>query len=389
MRLSQTVRSWFAIRRRRRHDVVFYAPTVGAVLKDGQFFPQGGAEKQVVMLAGALARRGSRVAIIVSGRPVDLPAEVEGVTISVRTSPARGRGFAGKVVEAVRISTSLAKVPSRWIVVRGATVDLGVIAIHALLTRRRLVFASANVSDFKHSQIESNPLYVLLYKAGVCLARLVVVQTDEQAELCRTAFLRRPRVVRSIAEVFPTQDQEPIAFLWVGRLVAYKRPLEYIGLARALPEAKFWMVGSPTPHLTGDQTVIEAVLAEAESLPNLELLRPRPHLELQRLTARAVASVNTATLEGVSNVLLEGWSMGVPALVLNYDPDGVVERHGLGAFAAGDVDAFVQSAERLWRSRHDRLATSQRCRTYIATHHAPETIARQWAALLEPSRGSH
>ena len=40
--------------------------------------------------------------MIVSGRPVDLPAEVEGVTISVRTSPARGRGFAGKVVEAVR-----------------------------------------------------------------------------------------------------------------------------------------------------------------------------------------------------------------------------------------------------------------------------------------------
>ena len=183
--------------------------------------------------------------------------------------------------------------------------------------------------------------------------------------------------------MLPPQEQVPIAFLWVGRLVAYKRPLDYLGLARALPKARFWMVGSPTPHLAGDEAVIEAVLAEAEAIPNLELLPPRPYADLQGLMACAVASVNTAAFEGVSNVLLEGWSMGVPALVLNYDPDGIVDRHGLGAFAAGDRDAFIKSAEQLWRARHNRVATSQRCRTYVATHHSPDSIAREWAALLE------
>ena len=57
-----------APRERGGHDVVFYAPEVGETLRGGQFFPQGGAEKQVVTLARALAHYGYRVAIVVSGR---------------------------------------------------------------------------------------------------------------------------------------------------------------------------------------------------------------------------------------------------------------------------------------------------------------------------------
>ena len=113
----------------------------------------------------------------------------------------------------------------------------------------------------------SNPLCILLYKAGVCLARLVVVQTDEQAELCRTAFYPAAGGWSDVAEVFPTQDQEPMTFLWVGRLVAYKRPLEYIGLYGPSRRRNSGWSAPRLPHLTGDQTVIEAVLAEAESLP--------------------------------------------------------------------------------------------------------------------------
>jgi len=383
MLARKSVRAQRGPRKRGGHDVVFYAPGVGETLKGEQFFPRGGAEKQVVMLARALARDGYRVAIVVSGTAEDLPAEVGGVTISVRRPPEHGRGLAGKVIETFRIWRSLAKLPSRFIVVRGATVDLGIIGVYARLARRRLVFASANVSDFQHHRIERNRLYLLLYTLGVLLSRLIVVQTEEQAELCRTVFRRRVSVIRNISQPAPTQDEVPVAFLWVGRLVAYKRPLEYIALARALPEARFWMVGVPIPHVAGDQMVIEAVLAEARSVPNLELLTPQPHVELQRLMARAVALVNTAAFEGMSNVLLEGWSMGVPALVLSHDPDRVLTRHGLGAFAAGEADRLVESARELWRTRHDRVYLSQRCRTYIATQHAPEIIAQQWAALLE------
>ena len=35
---------------------------------------------------------------------------------------------------------------------------------------------------------------------------------------------------------------------------------------------------------------------------------------------------------------------GVPALTLAFDPDGMIERHGLGIAAAGDPAAFADAA---------------------------------------------
>ena len=57
-----------------------------------------------------------------------------------------------------------------------------------------------------------------------------------------------PVLIRSIAEPASQRDHAPEAFLWIGRLVWYKRPPAFVELARALPEAKFWMVGVPAVH---------------------------------------------------------------------------------------------------------------------------------------------
>jgi glycosyltransferase involved in cell wall biosynthesis len=350
--------------------------------------PPGGAETQILTLAKDLARRGVRVAIIVYGEPSELPQTADGVSIHARREPRRGRGVRGKVLETLHICRALWSVPSRAIVHRGAGVDLGVIALYARLARRRLVFATASVSDFDWGALESNRLYRRTYEVGARLAHAIVVQTDEQAALCRSAFGRDPVVIKSIVSPAERSHDAPEAFLWVGRLVSYKRPLEYIALARAVPEARFWMVGVPTPHIESDQCVIDEVPKEAQGIANLELLPPRPHGELQSLMARAVASVNTADFEGMPNVLLEAWRLGVPALVLFHDPDGVVSRYGLGEFADGSWERFVAQARELWRARHDRADTADRCRGYVHAQHAPEAVTRRWLGVLEIAQTS-
>jgi glycosyltransferase involved in cell wall biosynthesis len=100
------------------------------------------------------------------------------------------------------------------------------------------------------------------------------------------------------------------------------------------------------------------------------------------LFGRAVASVNTAEFEGMPNALLEAWSRGVPALVLNHDPAGVVEIHGLGAFAQGSREKLVEFAREQWIGRGDRAELSERCRSYIRTHHSPECVAEAWASVV-------
>jgi glycosyltransferase involved in cell wall biosynthesis len=369
-------------RKSRRYDVVFYAPGIASIVSTRRPLAPGGAETQVLMLAAALARTGARVAIVAYGSAGELPPVVDGVDIHCRPRPNRGRGFVGKVREALQIWRSLWAVPSKSIVFRSAGVDLGVIALYARLARRRLIFASASIMDFDYRVLEPNRLYRLVYHLGARLANSIVVQTEEQVELCQAAFGRRPVVIKSITRTASPQGGDPLAFLWVGRLVSYKRPLEYVALARALPEAKFWMVGVPSPHPESDRLLANAVLEQARSLPNLEVMSPRPHKELQSLMARAVASVNTGEFEGMPNALLEAWSLGVPALVLSYDPAGVVVNHDLGLFAHGSRETFATLAWELWTTRNDRPDISERCRTYIRTHHAPEIVAERWLRIV-------
>ena len=202
-------------------------------------------------------------------------------------------------------------------------------------------------------------------------------------------FTVTPCSFKSITPLAQRQTAPPQAFLWVGRLVPYKRPLEYVALARAIPEARFWMIGVPPPR-DDEAWIAERVAAEADALPNLDLLPPRPRSEVEDLMSRAVASVSTAEFEGMPNVLLEAWTRGVPALVLSHDPGGVVRTHQIGAFADGSHDRLVTLARELWARRTDARHRSHLgglCRAYIAANHSPDSVVGRWAEILSGSAG--
>lgn len=368
--------------RARRYDVAFYTPWIGSMLSPEKRLPPGGAETQIMMLAQELTRLGLRVAIIAFGEPGELPSSVGGVDIVARPPYSKRQRLVGKLIELAFIWRALWRTPSRAVVHRGLGLDLGLLAMYTICSRRRLVFSSANIVDFTPEELLAKRRDRVLYRLGVRCADQIVVQTDEQLRLCRDAFGREATVIRSLAPLQEPQRQTPEAFLWVGRLVSYKRPLDYVALARAVPEARFWMVGVPAP-MASEHAMAEAVRTAAATVPNLELLEPRPRVGIEALMDCSVASVNTADFEGMPNVLLEAWSRGVPALVLRHDPDDVVTRHGLGGFADGSPTALVELAREQWSRRSERGELARRCRTYIASYHAPEVVAAQWRAVID------
>src|SRR5262249_29868911 len=157
----------------------------------------------------------------------------------------------------------------------------------------------------------------LLFRLGIGLADRIIVQTREQVALCSERYARASTLIKSIAEPAPQTEADPEAFLWIGRVVSYKRPLEFVELARSLPEARVWMVAMPSGWGPSERPSLQAALeAHAREVPNLELTPPRPRDELLRLIDRAVAVVNTADHEGMPNVFLEAWARGVPSLAL-------------------------------------------------------------------------
>ncbi len=141
------------------------------------------------------------------------------------------------------------------------------------------------------------------------------------------------------------------------------------------------MGGVPGPDSSAD--LGQKVHAAARSVPNLELWGPRSQAEIGELISRAVACVNTSDFEGMPNVLLEGWSRGVPALALRYDPGGVIEAHGLGGFADGSSERLRQLARTFWEAPDSELAA--RCRGYVAEHHAPGAVVDRWLAVITAS----
>ena len=200
--------------------------------------------------------------------------------------------------------------------------------------------------------------------------------------MCEETFHCEPALIRSIAEPAEQRTREPDAFLWIARLVWYKRPLEYIELARSVPEATFRMVGVRVPLASGEDELVSEVERAAAEVPNVELMPPRPRQELLELVDSAVAIVNTADFEGMPNIFLEGWARGVPALALTHDPDGVIESREVGWFAHGSKERLAELARAAWEQRDDQAAVAERCRAYVHDEHSADAVAARWQDAL-------
>ena len=365
----------------RRRDVVFYSPWAGPLLTpDAQ--PSGGAEVQVLQLARGLAARGARVAVVTYA--VDgLPATFDGVEVIAQRRPRWRLGLARRTMLLASTARTLARLDAHVIVQRAAGGTTGLVALSARLSRSRFVYSSASTVDFTTARLGYGRLAVGLYGAGVRLAEQVVVQTDEQAELCAARFGRRPVVIRSVAEPSsapPVDRARSEGFLWIGRLARYKNPMAFLDLAAAVPEARFTMVCAPAE---GDPPGAAGELRRrAAGLENLELLGPQSRGRMLERIARSTAIVSTSDFEGMPNTLLEGWARGVPALTLAHDPDGVIGREGLGRCAGGDPARLAADAREAWAARASDASRGEACREYVRTHHDPAVVIERWAEVL-------
>ena len=363
-------------------DVTFFAPWIGPLLAAQPGASAGGAETQMLMLARGLADRGVRPALVVFARDgVDASPEVQGIDVVEIPKPRWEFGPLRLLDRLWAVLSTVWRLRSPVLVQRIAGPETGLLALVSKLRRRRFVYSSASVVDFDFARLRPGRLKLLLFHLGVRLADAVVVQTPEQVELCRARFGRTPAMIKSVAEPAPRRERRPEAFLWIGRTDWYKRPDKFVELARALPHACFRMVAMPMNE-QGTARIGELGQAAAE-LPNLELLPPRPRAELMELIETAVAIVNTSDYEGMPNVFLEGWARGVPALALTHDPDGVIEREGLGGYAAGSAARLVELASELWEGRGDQTALTARCRDYIEREHSVDAVVERWLEALE------
>jgi glycosyltransferase involved in cell wall biosynthesis len=368
-----------------RNDIAIYTTSsLSAGLYDRARARAGGAERQMTLLAQALSSGRRRVAHIVypPEEPIAIPNKN---LVLVHRAAYVGDLRFGAVREAARFWHALKVADARVTIIRAGSPIVGVAACFCKLHGRALIFSTANNSEFMFETRGNDRYRRLLYRLGVRLADAIVVQSEDQVLLARTAFPQARSVIKipSFAEI-PSPSEEPredaSAFIWVGRLVDYKRPMHYVELARAVPEARFVMI--PVPQKP-DSSDLEELMAVARDVPNLEFLEPVPHSRLMNLLAGSVAVVNTAWLEGMPNAFLEAWVSGVPVLTFEFDPDRVVTTLELGVAAEGSWERFVAGARSLWLGRANRDEFASRARAYVEKTHSPEKVGSLWNDLIE------
>ncbi len=319
-----------------------------------------GSSVQVYYLAQELARRGEEVLVLLSGhrrawertegrlRLVSLPAysaglwgwlqprwqrDAEAVLRAFRPDVVYQRGKLPETVLAARYvqrsravfvwSSNADNSAYRWKYVR-----------KRLRWRRRpwwmlpLRLAEAAVAD-------------LLIERALQRAHLLLAQTHHQQRTLELVLKRKAHLVGSGHPLPPPprSKSSPPAVLWLANITPVKRPHLFVRLARALQGsgAHFLMAGAaPDRHL------LEAVLQDADGLPNFRYVGAVPFLQTAELFAQASLFVLTSEFEGLPNTLIQACLHGVPVISLGNDPDGILSRYGVGEVVA-DEHALVRS----------------------------------------------
>ncbi len=214
---------------------------------------------------------------------------------------------------------------------------------------------------------------------GIRNADQIVAQTQEQKDAIMHEWKREVMVIPNAHPVPPqvAEKTEPPVIVWLGSIMARKRPLMFVDLAGRCSDmsARFVMAGAPT-----EQALSAELNERARGVPNLSYLGPIPFEETNNLLQGATLLVNTSVGEGFSNTFVQAWLRGVPAVSF-VDPDNVIQRNRLGACVT-TVEDLVQSVRHLAANPVIIRALGKNCRDYAVRAHGLNRVMDLYDSLF-------
>lgn len=359
----------------------------------------GGSERQSALLARELALRGHDVTYVVTGLAGG-DRTVDGVRLRAAWDPGAGVRFVRAVTHRYpKLLTMLREERADVYYSRGAgyftpfvtraASDVGATSVLALASDRDLYASSGKVlfavPNARLSALIGPVAHAGFRRWGLRAADLVAVQNEEQAAACASFGLPHailPNIVQLPSrELLATPASRDA--IWAGNVLDGRRSKgldELVALAGMLPNVGFTVVGK----ISGESG--RAALAALQGMSNVELDGALSHSETQRRVAEHRLVINTSPSEGFSNVMLEGWSLGRPAVTLWVNPSGLLSGDRLGICGAGDLETMASAVVALLLEPGVRTAMGERGRAYVREMHAPDRVCARFESLVA-SRG--
>ncbi len=340
---------------------------------------KGGAERQTGDIAKGLAQK-HEVIIVGYHRGTEAPPTSDWVGFAPRVVSI-GFGAANYLVFGPLALFRKLRTIDPDVCIQRAVGDLtGYVGGFCRLHNSRFIYHSASswdVSPRSALWLSSSPFSLLYYTAGLTLADVVVAQTDAIAQKFKQRFFGTKKVA-VIPQMYPAADVSPpkdksLFVLWLARMVWYKRPDIFVKLARALPMFQFVMAGSGPLE--------EEIRRLARNTHNLTLLGAVTHDEAERLCGGASMFVNTSLFEGFPNTLLECAARETPFVSLEYDPDEVICKYGIGLHSKSFYK-LTEDVRTLMEDDDMRSELGRNGRRYVLQNHSPERTISAYERVL-------
>ena len=217
-----------------------------------------------------------------------------------------------------------------------------------------------------------------LYRYGLRRADHIIVQTRTQQALLKDEWGLSSVMIPMYSDGMNVEvdlqaksREAQKRILWVGRLSTQKRLEWLLDIAEASPDYLFDVVGDANT----DTEYARSLKQRAASMPNVVMHGRVAHNEMGPFYQDATMLCSTSVYEGFPNVFLEAWSAGLP-IVTSFDPDGVVERHGLGKVAHSAV--ALKAAMDALLAPDSWSPAAKAAKRYFHEHHKMEVSMRQF-----------
>lgn len=223
---------------------------------------------------------------------------------------------------------------------------------------------------------------------SLTLADAVFVQTPEQQVMLRERFGREGIVIPNPIDLdqWDERARQPLSdeftgglsqfVLWIGRAESiHKRPQVLLEIARLCPEVPLLMLLNPR-----DPSVDAATRREAPL--NVQIVSQVPFPSMPALFQRALAYVNTSSLEGFPNAMLQAAASRVPIVSLEVGQAFLSESQS-GVFTAGDTARAAAVLQSWMTDSSERIRLGENGRLFVEQHHAVGPVTRQLERALQ------
>jgi len=199
-------------------------------------------------------------------------------------------------------------------------------------------------------------------------ADLIIVQSRFQKKKLWKNYRLKGKLIPNFHPLSPVKlpASQRRYILWVATIRSWKRPDQFVSLAKAFPHEKFIMIGGRDFK---DRYLYDEIRHQSENVANLQFLGYQPLDVTESYFDKCKVFVNTSKYEGFPNTFLQAWRRGIP--VISYvDPDSIIQSKCLGKVVHSQEELFNALSEIL----PNLYRESSHIQDYFIANHAVNII---------------